>query len=197
MCRLLLLTFSFFFSIKSLFAQAAWTPVSPNFFPVNASGQIHGISRVSQVKFHPSNPNKMYAVSSRGGLFISSNSGASWTIAPGCDLLPQMRLNSVCIDHTNDQVIYLGTGDANYYYSGNGVYKSVNGGATFTATSLTGRLIVEILMDPSNQNTLIAATDAGIYKSINGGTSWTLKGSNALAFRDMLFKANAGTILNR
>src|SRR6187399_1917561 len=112
------------FCITPLHAQSNWTPVSPNFFPTNASGQIHGLSRVSQVKFHPSNPNKMYAVSSRGGLFITSNAGTTWTLAPGCDIMPQMRLNSVCIDYTNDQVLYLGTGDANYYYSGSGVYKS-------------------------------------------------------------------------
>ncbi len=174
-------------------AQTGWTPVSPDFFPTNASGQIHGISRITQVKFHPTNSSKMYAVSCRGGLFISSNSGTSWTLAPGCDMLPQLRLNSVCVDHTNDQVIYLGTGDANYYSSGNGVYKSTNGGTTFSATSLTGKLIIELLMDPANNNTIIAATEAGIYKSTNAGSTWTLKSSSSLAFRDMVFKANSGT----
>ncbi len=184
---------SFIFCTQIVFAQNTWTPVSPNFFPTNASGQIHGISRVSQVKFHPTNSAKMYAVSSRGGLFITNNSGTTWTLAPGCDLLPNMRLNSVCIDYTDDQIIYLGTGDANYYYTGSGMYKSTNGGNTFTSSGLSGRLVVEVLMNPANHLMLIAATDAGIYKTIDGGTNWTLKTATTLACRDLVFKANTNT----
>jgi len=46
-------------SANVLFAQtASWTAYKPDFFPTNASGQIHGISRVSQLKFHPSNSQK-------------------------------------------------------------------------------------------------------------------------------------------
>ena len=92
--------------IDVVFAQTAWSPVSPNLFPTNASGQINGLTRISQLKFHSINPSKMYAVSSRGGLFITSNAGTTWTLAPGCDVLIPMRLNSVCVDFTNDQVIY-------------------------------------------------------------------------------------------
>ena len=178
--------------IDVVFAQTAWSPVSPNLFPTNASGQINGLTRISQLKFHSSNPSKMYAVSSRGGLFITSNAGTTWTLAPGCDVLIPMRLNSVCVDFTNDQVIYLGTGDANYYYTGSGVYKSTDGGNTFNASGLSGRLIVEMLMNPANHLMIIAATDAGIYKSIDGGATWVLKAAS-LACRDMVFKANAGT----
>ncbi|MBK6837578.1 MAG: hypothetical protein IPG90_04270 [Bacteroidetes bacterium] len=62
-------------TILSAKAQANWSAVLPTKFPTNASGQIHGISRVSQMKWHPTNPNKMYAVSARGGLFISQDAG--------------------------------------------------------------------------------------------------------------------------
>ena len=169
---------------------ANWSAFQPALFPTNVSGQIHGISRISQMKFHPTNSLKAYAVSSRGGLFITSNSGTTWTLAAGCDLMPQMRLASVCVDFTNDQTIYLGTGDQNYYYTGSGVYKSTNGGNTFSPTSLTGKLVVEILMNPTNNNMLIAATNVGIYKSTDAGYTWTIKSSGTLAFRDMVFKAN-------
>ena len=151
-------TIVFIFScIFQGYSQTAWTPVSPSAFPTNASGQINGLTRVSQVKFHATNASKMYAVSSRGGLFITTNAGTSWTLAPGCDLMTPLRLNSVCVDYSNDQIIYLGTGDANYYYTGNGVYKSVDGGNTFTSSGLAGRLIVEMLMNPTNRLMLIAS----------------------------------------
>jgi len=158
------------------FSQSAnWSAVLPTKFPTNASGQIHGISRVSQIKFHPSNANKMYAVSARGGLFISTDAGANWLVAPGTDFMASARLASVCIDYTNDQIIYLGTGDHNYYYNGNGVMKSTNGGQTFTQTTLTGKLVVDMVMDPSNNNSIVAITNAGIYKTNDAGATWTLK----------------------
>jgi len=180
----------------SLLAQtASWSPVGPNFFPTNVSGQIHGISRCSQLKFHPSNANKMYAVSARGGLFISTNAGANWTIAPGCDPLPSgTRFASVCIDYTDDQIIYLGGGDHNYYSTGSGVWKSINGGASFTQTTLTGKIVSEMIMDPNNHLIVVAATNTGIYKSINGGTSWTLK-SASVEFDDMKQKTPTSRVL--
>ncbi len=174
-------------------AQSAnWTAVSPSVFPTNASGQIHGISRVSQLKFHPTNSLKMYAVSARGGLFISVDGGNNWTIAPGCDPMPSNRFASVCIDHTNDQIIYLGAGDHNYYSSGTGVWKSTNGGTTFTQTSLNNKIVVELVMDPTNNQVIVAATNTGIYKTINGGTTWILK-STSRAFDDMKMKANTAS----
>ena len=193
--KYLLLLVHLFFCFTSSPAQTAnWTPIAPTFFPTNVSGQIHGISRISQLKFHPSNPNKMYAVSARGGLFISSNNGNSWSVTPGSDLLPGMRLASVCIDHMNDQIIYLGTGDHNYYYAGSGVYKSVNGGATFTPTTLSGKLVVDMIMDPANNQIIVAATNAGIYKTLNGGTTWTLK-SAVLTFDDLKQKTPTSRVL--
>ena len=173
-------------------AQSNWSALLPAQFPTNASGQIHGISRVSQMKFHPTNPNKMYAISARGGLFITSNAGANWNVAPGTDFMPSDRLASVCIDFTNDQVIYLGTGDHDYYYSGSGVWKSTDGGNTFTSSGLSGKLIVEMIMDPLDHNIIVAATNSGIYKTINAGASWTLN-SATRAFDDLKMKENNGT----
>ncbi len=159
-----------------MFAQLAnWTAVQPNLFPTNVSGQIHGLTRVSQMKFHPTLANKRYAISARGGLFISTNSGANWTVAPGTDFMPYARLASVCIDHTNDQILYLGTGDHNYYYSGNGVYKSTNGGTTFSYIGLAGKLVVDMIMDPLDNQKIVAITHTGIYKTTDAGATWVLK----------------------
>jgi photosystem II stability/assembly factor-like uncharacterized protein len=186
------------FAVCILFAShitgqnANFSAVLPALFPTNASGQIHGISRISQMKFHPTNLNKMYAVSARGGLFISSDGGNNWTVTPGTDFMSTARFASVCIDYTNDQTIYLGGGDANYYSSGSGVYKSTNGGTTFTQTTLNNRIILEMIMDPSNNNVIVAATNSGVYKTTNAGSTWTLK-TGAIAFYDMKQKQNSGS----
>lgn len=174
------------------FAQSNWSALLPAQFPTNASGQIHGISRISQLKFHPTNPNKMYAISARGGLFISSNGGNNWSVTPGTDFMPYARLASVCVDFTNDQILYLGTGDHNYYYTGSGVWKSTNGGITFSLSGLENKLVIEMIMDPTDHNIIVAATNTGIYKTIDAGVTWNLK-STSRPFDDLKLKENSGT----
>lgn len=182
------------FNTLGIAQTANWTAVKPDLFPTNMSGQIHGISRVSQLKFHPSNASKMYAISARGGLFISNNGGNTWTVAPGTDFMPYARLASICIDHTNDQTLYLGTGDHNYYYSGSGVWKSTNGGTTFSPSGLSGRLVIDMIMDPLDNNKIVAITDAGIYKTVNAGGAWSLKTASR-PFDDLKRKSSASRVL--
>ncbi len=182
-----------FVSINIIQAQnTSWSAVSPTKYPVNVSGQINGISRVSQMKFHPSDSLKMYAVSARGGLFITTDGGNNWSVAPGTDFMPYQSYASVCVDFTNDQIIYIGTGDHDYYGGGTGVWKSVDGGQTFSQTTLTDKLVVDMLMDPNDHNIIVAATNQGIYKTINAGSTWTLKSLN-LNFDDLQKKAAANS----
>ncbi|MBK9478009.1 MAG: PKD domain-containing protein [Bacteroidetes bacterium] len=184
---------------SSAFAQLAnWSPgnnAAYTNFPVNVSGQINGFCRISQMKFHASDPNKMYAVTGEGGFFSTTDGGVNWTVRPGTENLTG-GCASLCIDYTNDQVIYLGSGDANYYSNGQGIYKSTNGGTSFTATSLTNCLVIEILQDPSNPATFVAATNKGIYKSINNGSTWTASTLTSIQFCDLVRNAatNSSTL---
>lgn len=172
-------------SICSHAQLANWTPVPGGTnFPTNNSGQIHGFCRISQMKFHSSDTTKYYAVTGEGGLFLSSDQGANWTVAPGTDVMTA-SCASICIDRTNDQHLLLGTGDANYYYNGIGLQKSLNGGTTFTPTSLTNCLVIEIIQNSTNASEYIAATNKGIYKSTDGGNNWTASTATNIPFSDM------------
>jgi hypothetical protein len=183
---------------NSAWAQLAnWSGYKPTKFPTNVSGQIHGQARISQMKFHATNPNKMYAITPQGGLFITTDAATSWTVAPGTDALTA-KLASVCIDYTNDQIIYLGGGDPNYWGSGAGAFKSTNGGATFS--QLTGglpttRIVSEIIMHPTDPNTLVASTNGGIYKTTNAGVTWTAKTSTSLQFCSMKSNTAANSLI--
>ncbi len=193
----LIIFFTGLFTSNANAQTANWSAVKPALFPTNVSGQIHGISRVSQMKFHPTNSSKMYAVSARGGLFISSDGGANWVLAAGCDNIPYAAFASVCIDFTNDQILYLGAGDHNYYYTwggATGVWKSTNGGQTFTQTSLNNKIIVDMVMDPNDHNIIVAVTNGGIYKTINAGTTWTLN-TTSRAFDDLKQKTPSSRTL--
>ena len=138
------------FTIFSLHAAAqSWKQTGPVNFPVNVSGQINGIGRVTQIKFHPSLPNKLYVTSASGGVFSSNDNGNSWTLM-NTDKFPATACASICIDHTNDNIIYLSTGDPNYYGSDYGIYKTTDAGATWAPanTGIGNRMALEILMDP-------------------------------------------------
>lgn len=123
-----LLVCSLFFNGTS--AQTPnWKNIGPILFPKKTVDQIQGIGRCIQIKFHPSDPNKMYVASASGGLYQSNDKGLHWT-SLGTDQVANTTSSSIAIDPTNDQVIYWGTGDANNSYDGLGVYKTINGGTT-------------------------------------------------------------------
>lgn len=176
-----------------IFSQpsTSWQFQGPNLFPANISGQINGIGRVTQLKIDPSNPTKLYATSASGGLWRSIDTGHTWQNV-NTDYLPNMQCASICIDHTNPNILYLGSGDPNYYSGSYGMWKTTNGGSSWNMinTGLTSNLIIETLMHPTNNQILITATNNGIYKTTNGGTNWTQvkTGGN---FKSMVLKPNS------
>lgn len=172
-----------------------WSNSGPVLYPTNVSGQINGIGRCTQIKFDPVSPTRLYATSASGGLWVSNNNGDSWT-GMGTDFFPNTQCASVCIDYTNTNILYLGTGDPNYYSNGLGVYKSTNGGVSWTPSNsgINTGLIIEIIMDPNNHLNLLAATDNGIFKSTNAGASWTSV-KNGGDFKAMVLKPNSADTL--
>lgn len=168
-----------------------WQITGPVQFPLNVSGQINGIGRVTSIKFDPINQTRVYVTSASGGLWRSNDTGYTWTNV-NTDYMPNMECASICIDHTNNNILYLGSGDPNYYYSSYGVWKSTNGGTTW-AQSNTGMgtpLIVELIMQPTNNQVILAATDNGIYRTTNAGGNWTQVKSGG-DFKAMVLKPNS------
>ncbi|MCC7505907.1 MAG: PKD domain-containing protein, partial [Saprospiraceae bacterium] len=188
--------FAFFILLtSSALAQLAnWSNIGATDFPLDVSGQINGFCRIVQMKFHHSDPNRFYAVTAEGGLFITTDAGENWTVAPGTEPITS-SCASVCIDRTNDQVIYLGTGDPDYYSNGAGVYKSTDGGVTFTATTLTNCLVDEILQHPTDAATFVAVTNKGIYKTTNNGSTWTAVTATNIPFTDMQQNTAANSLI--
>lgn len=184
----------FCFLFVSAFSQtdAQWSLVNIIPFPTNGVGQPTGIGRVSHLSFNPLNPQTIIAASASGGLWKTSNSGITWSNL-NTDFLPDMQSACTAIDPEDTNIIYLGTGDADYYSSGRGVWKSTDGGATWAISNsgMSNNLVRRLLIDPKDHNTIFAACNNGIYKSTDGGASWTLKNSGA--YRDIRFKRNIGS----
>jgi uncharacterized repeat protein (TIGR01451 family) len=145
---------------------------------------------VNTIKIDPSTATTLYAGTSVG-VFKTTNGGATWAAANTG--LSQSNVTSFAIDPSVSSTIYAGLS----YYYGNGAYKSTDGGAHWTATSLTGVSVKALALDPSAPSTLYAATDSGVQKSTDGGANWSAAsaglangGVNALA----LSPADSATI---
>jgi hypothetical protein len=92
-----------------------------------------------------------------GGVFLSTNSGTSWTHT-------SFNNQSVYSLTTNGIIVYAGT----FFF---GVYKSTDNGTNWTQTSLNNQSVYSLA---TNGNNVFAGTDFnGVYKSTNNGTNWT------------------------
>ncbi len=169
-----------------------WTSMGPSQSP----GGYAGLGRINCVRTDPNNPNILWAGSPSGGLWKSTDSGATWST--NTDELPSIGVTDIVIDPANSNSMFMATGDgdAGDTYSV-GVLKSGDGGATWNATGLNWttsqvRRISRLLMYPGNPNILIAA-GSGIWKTTDGGTTWSQKATGT--FRDMEFKPGDPTVM--
>ena len=131
-----------------------------------------------------SNPRVFYAATATGGLWKTVNNGISFTSV--FDNQPDFALGAVAVAQSRPDVVYVGTGESNNSrstYDGNGVYKSVDGGKTWTNSGLpnAGR-IGRIVVHPKNPDIVFVAAsgrlysenpDRGVYRSTDGGETWT------------------------
>lgn len=67
----------------------------------------------------------------------------------------------------NDSIILIGTRSS-------GVYRSLNGGASWAQTTLIGSAVNDIVFHPTDIRTVFAATNDGLYQSTDAGLSWSL-----------------------
>jgi photosystem II stability/assembly factor-like uncharacterized protein len=146
--------------------------------PTNIEG------RITVIAIHPTNPQIVYAGCANGGVWKSTNFCQTWTSV--FDNQNTSSIGALAIDPINPQVIYCGTGEANSlrsYYPGTGMFKSTDGGNTWTNIGLTNTYSFgNISINPLNTQEIYAAAvgalrhrnpERGVYKSINGGTTWT------------------------
>jgi len=158
------------------------------------SGYNGGIGRINVIAFHPTNSNIIFAGAPAGGLWKTTNGGSSW--APLTDGFAFWGVSGICVDPNNANIIYILTGDGDGGSSrSSGVWKTTNGGTTWSATGLfwdastTSRNGYKLLMDPNNSSVLYAVESNDVHKTTNGGTTWSIITSGVSgSFRDMEFK---------
>ena len=127
-----------------------WRPIGP---------AVMG-GRIDDIAVDEANPATFYIGYATGGIWKTENNGTTFT--PIFDTYPVASIGDIAIAPSNPSIIYVGTGEPNNRQSssfGGGVYKSVDGGRTWTkilyVDERTGA--ADLVMDPANPNKLFAA----------------------------------------
>ncbi len=160
---------------QALSTTANWTNLGSN----SSAGGYNGIGRITCIAFHPTDNNTYWVGAASGGLWVTTNNGTSWTCLT--DNNGVLAINDIIVptDYATSNTIYIATGDKDGWDNNSiGVLKSTNGGTSWATTGITyalssGSMVNRLLIDPNNNQTLLAATSAGVYKTTNGGTTWS------------------------
>ncbi len=143
-----------------------------NWKRILSGAEVYGVS-FTVATFSPSNPNIMYAGSS-AAFYRSDNGGQSWQrfskVKEGVYGPPGVRAGfpiSAVVDPDNPMVIF-----ANNY--GGGVFKSIDGAKTWieSSTGYTGVNLHQVIVSPTDQNTVFTVGRSGPYVSYDGGQKW-------------------------
>jgi PKD repeat protein len=170
-----------------------WTAIGPFGSPVGGDA-----GRITFIRFMPGLPSTIFAGTGAGGLWVSTNSGTSWTT--NTNSLSVLGCSDLAINPLNTNIMYLAMGDIDASDTkSTGVLKSINGGLTWSTTGLTfsvslGRTIGRLLINPLNPNVVLAATSAGIYRTNNAGVTWNVVKTGS--YKDIEYKTTVGDTTN-
>ncbi len=140
--------------------------------------------RVLTLYTETESPQKLWAGTTHGGLWHSTDAGQSWKLAT--DLMKSMAVGAVAVDPLSDDIIYAGTGEGRSNKAslrGHGMFKSSDGGRSWTLLPLTGPATVGDSWSHINSiaisaaGVILAATsddkfNGFIYRSTDGGNTW-------------------------
>ena len=183
-----------FFIFFPLFFFAAGTIAQKNTADFINSSVIKGLKlrnicpgktggRITKVAVDPANKSIRYAAVASGNIWKTTNAGTTWQ--PIFENYGSYAVGTIEIDPKNSKIIWAGTGENNAQRSvakGDGVYKSMDGGASWKNMGLKNSAhIGKIMIHPENSNIVYIAAqgnlwkdggERGLYKTSDGGQNW-------------------------
>ena len=145
--------------------------------PSGTSGRVAALAAVGD------HPDVIYVGAATGGVWKSTDAGYTW--APVFDDQPASSIGAVAVHPAQTDVVWVGTGEANVRNSmghGRGVFKSMDGGETWTALGLEkSERVSRILLHPRSPDVAyvgalgpawVSGGERGVYKTTDGGATW-------------------------
>ncbi len=139
--------------------------------------------RIDDVEVDPRNPAVLWVAAATGGLWRSTNKGATWE--PMLEDAPVSTFGDVAIAPSNPDVVWVGTGEQNNRQStswGAGVWRTTDRGAHWAHVGLGAtRQIGRVAVDPSNPDRAWVAAagnlwapnpERGVFRTTDGGRTW-------------------------
>jgi photosystem II stability/assembly factor-like uncharacterized protein len=168
---------------------ANWQSLGPN----SSGGGYAGVGRINAVSFHPEDVNTYWIGAPAGGLWYTGDNGNSWECLTDGNAVLGVSDIVIPSDYVVTNTIYIATGDRNAWDNRSvGVLKSTDSGSTWQTTDLSfsladNRMVTRLLLNPDDDQSIIAATSAGVFVTENGGSVWTNQLSD-ISFIDMEYK---------
>jgi photosystem II stability/assembly factor-like uncharacterized protein len=141
--------------------------------------------RISDLAIHPKDQSIWYVAVGSGNIWKTVNAGTTWNSI--FDDQPSYSIGCITIDPKNPNVVWVGTGEnvsGRHVGWGDGVYKSLNGGKTWSNMGLKKtEHISKILIHPCDSNIVYVAAEGplwsaggerGLFKSEDGGKTWKI-----------------------
>ena len=190
-------------SRSAFIAAAVWLTATASIFPQSIDSKLFAAMHWREIGPYrggrtralcgvPSQPNVFYIGAVNGGVWKTTDYGRTWN--PIFDREPTGSIGAIAVAPSDPNVIYVGSGEGLQrpdLSTGDGIYKSVDAGKTWTHLGLRdGQQIPKIAIDPHDPNRLFVAVlghpygpnpERGLYRSTDGGSTFVkvlYKGEN-------------------
>ena len=146
-------------------------PVSSQTLPCSVSYGPEG-GNIKLIVIDPTNPSVIYAGSSNGGIFKSTNAAASWF--PVNTGITDLTISAIAISPSNSNILFAGTKLGS-------LFKSTNGGQSWNAIAIPSSISVPgitnspingLAIDTLTPSVVYVSTFTDIFKTLDGGNTW-------------------------
>jgi photosystem II stability/assembly factor-like uncharacterized protein len=136
-----------------------WNPLGP------PGGDVRALTA------DPNRPSRIFLGTADGHIFGSEDSGAHWALLGRASSQLDAVITAIVVDPRDGNVLFASSWTRGAAVGG-GVFRSSDGGRTWSPAGLAGEAVRALAMAPSDPNQLVAGTLGGIYRSMDSSKTW-------------------------